>query len=105
MEFQLIRNATIKLKYSGKIILIDPMLCDKEMFPPFAPGLKKNPRVNLKIPVQEIMNDVDAIVLTHSHPDHFDEVAAQLLPKNIKVFCAPADEAFVKKHGLAMLIQ
>jgi len=77
------------------------MLCDKETFPPFAPGLKKNPSVDLIMPVQEVINDVNAVLLTHSHPDHFDEVAAQLLPKDIKVFCAPTDESFVKKHGFS----
>nr|WP_293297108.1 MBL fold metallo-hydrolase [Allomuricauda sp.] len=99
MEIQLIRNATIKLKYAGKILLIDPMLCDKETFAPFAPGLKKNPTVDLKIPVQEIVQDIDALLVTHSHPDHFDELSSEILPKDTKVFCTPTDEEFIKERN------
>ena len=100
MEIQLIRNATIKLKYAGKILLIDPMLCDKETFAPFAPGLKKNPTVNLKMPIQEIVKDIDAVLITHSHPDHFDELSSEILLKDTKVFCTPTDEEFIKERNI-----
>lgn len=99
MEFQLIRNATVKIKYAGKTILIDPMLCNKASFAPFVPGLKRNPIIDLKMPIEEIIAGIDAVLLTHSHPDHFDETAAKHLPKHIKLFCPPADEHFIKKQG------
>ncbi len=99
MEFQLIRNATFKLKYAGKILLIDPMLCKKETFPPFSPGLKKNPTVDLTMSIKDIVNDIDAVLVTHSHPDHFDDVATETLSKQLKIFCTPTDEGFVKKKG------
>ena len=96
MEIQLIRNATLKLSYAGKTILVDPMLCAKEAFPPFAKGLLPNPTVDLTIPAKEVATGVDAVLVTHSHPDHFDEASSQLLPKNIKLVCTPADRDFEK---------
>jgi len=96
MEIQLIRNATLKLNYAGKNILIDPMLCPKDTFPPFVKGLKKNPTIGLNIPIEEILKQVDAVLVTHSHPDHFDELSKELIPKDVKLFCTPTD----KDHSL-----
>lgn len=37
------------------------------------------------MPVNELTN-VDAVILTHVHPDHWDDVAAEALPKDIPFF-------------------
>ena len=99
MNFQLIRNATLKLNYAGKTILVDPMLCPKETFEPFVPGLKRNPIVDLVIPVKEIIEEIDCVVVTHSHPDHFDKLSGELLSKSIKLFCTPVDTDFFNKQN------
>lgn len=96
MEFQLIRNATVKLNYGGKIILIDPMLCKKNTFPPFVKGLLPNPIIDLNLSVSEILSDIDCVLVTHSHPDHFDDLSCELLPEGIQLICTPADENFDK---------
>lgn len=94
MDIQLIRNATLKLNYAGKTILVDPMLCSKETFEPFVKGLKRNPTVNLNISINEIINNIDSVLVTHSHPDHFDSLSGELLDKEIKLFCTPVDSPF-----------
>jgi len=99
MRIQLIRNATLKIKYAGKTILLDPMLCEKETMPPFMKGLKKNPTVDLTILVDEIIKDVDAVMVTHSHPDHFDTVSSEVLDKNIPIFATPIDKEFFVKQN------
>lgn len=45
----------------------------------------RQPRVELPMSIEEIVN-VDAVILTHFHPDHFDEFAAKALDKNIPFF-------------------
>ncbi len=45
----------------------------------------RQPRVELPLSVEKIV-DVDAIMLTHFHPDHWDEFAARALDKNIPFF-------------------
>ncbi|NOQ70660.1 MAG: MBL fold metallo-hydrolase [Crocinitomix sp.] len=99
MKIQLIRNATLKFNYAGKTILVDPMLCSKETFEPFVKGLKRNPTVDLNIPINEVINNLDSVLITHSHPDHFDTLSGELLSKEIKIFSTPIDfDFFVKQE-------
>ncbi len=52
-------------------------LADKGSIPPFpnTPNQDmRNPLVSLPISIEEIIQ-VDAVIITHLHPDHFDEVA------------------------------
>ena len=72
-----VRNATLKLEYAGKRILVDPMLADKDAYPGFEGTVNshlRNPLVPLPMPVAELL-DVDAILVTHLHSDHWDEAA------------------------------
>lgn len=96
MKLQLIRNATVKLSYAGKVILVDPMLCKKDSFPPFVKGLLPNPTVDLTMTIEEILKGVDAVLITHAHPDHFDDLSQKMLPKDIPLFCSIEDKTFEK---------
>lgn len=89
MEIQLIRNATLKINYSGYNFLIDPMLSEKHTFAPFPNSLRQeynNPLVDLPISIKDILEDIDAVIVTHLHIDHWDETAESHIPKNIKVY-------------------
>lgn len=100
MKITQIRNATIILKYANKKFLIDPMLAEKGKYPPFAGPIMHpekqnlpNPIVNLPIPLDNIIKDIDAVILTHLHLDHFDDVAKNGLPKDIKMFVQNEEDA------------
>ncbi|WML32695.1 MBL fold metallo-hydrolase [Clostridium sp. OS1-26] len=94
MNFQQIRNATITITYAGKKFLIDPWLADKGAFPPIpAENQESNPMVDLPMPIDEVIKDVDAVIVTHIHPDHFDEVAIKVIPKGTKMFAQNEEEA------------
>lgn len=100
MQIQLIRNATMKITYGGHTILTDPMLSPKGAFRSFA-NIAKNPTVELPFPVEDVVNGVEAAVVTHYHPDHFDKAAGAVLPKRIAVFCQPGDEARFADEGFS----
>jgi L-ascorbate metabolism protein UlaG (beta-lactamase superfamily) len=51
----------------------------------------------------ESLVDVDAILLTHTHFDHWDQAAQRLLPKSLPVFCQPADVKILKAQGFTSL--
>ena len=79
VKFQQIRNATIKVEYAGTTFLVDPMLASKGAYPGFegTPNSHlRNPLVELPMPVSEVIK-ADAIIVTHTHLDHWDEAAMQ----------------------------
>ena len=98
ISFHHIRNATEILTYNGLRILIDPMLAPKSFYPGFeqAPTLeqkkKRLPLVDLPIPIEEIVKDLDAVIVTHTHVDHWDEFAAKAIPKYIPIFVQNASD-------------
>ena len=98
MKLQLIRNATMKITYAGHVILTDPMLSPKGAYKPFA-GIARNPTVELPLPVEEILQGVEMVIVSHDHPDHIDDAAVEVLPKAIQVLCQPGDEEKMTKKG------
>lgn len=88
MKYRQIRNATAHIYFAGKKFLIDPVLGKKEAYPGFENTLNSHlswPRVELPIRIDEVL-DCDAVIVTHTHPDHLDEVAIQALDKNKTIF-------------------
>lgn len=96
MNIHHIRNATEILQYGGKNFLIDPYLADKGAYPPL-PSIRQdnspNPVVGLPMPLDKILNNLDAVILTHLHMDHFDDIAKNVLPKEIKIFVQNEEDA------------
>lgn len=95
---QLVRNATLVIDYAGKKILVDPMLSQKGAIDSWA-GIQKNPTVELTMPVEEIVKDIDLVIVTHTHEDHFDKPASSTLNKSVELIMQPADKEFFKKEG------
>jgi L-ascorbate metabolism protein UlaG (beta-lactamase superfamily) len=96
MKINQIRNATIVVEYANKKFLIDPMLAEKGTYPPFPNSARqdqKNPLVSLPTSVENIIEDIDAVIVTHLHLDHFDEAAQRILPKGIKMFVQNEEDA------------
>jgi L-ascorbate metabolism protein UlaG (beta-lactamase superfamily) len=97
----LVRSATLLVELAGKRLLVDPMLDDAGARPPVANTRSpvRNPTVPLPWPAEDVVRDVDAVVVTHRHQDHFDRRAEQLLPRDIPVFCQPEDEQALHELG------
>ena len=96
MKINQIRNATIVVEYANKKFLIDPMLAEKGTYPPFPNSARqdqKNPVVSLPTSIENIIEDIDAVIVTHLHLDHFDEAAQRILPKDIKMFVQNEEDA------------
>ncbi|WP_347075766.1 MBL fold metallo-hydrolase [Klebsiella pneumoniae] len=102
MNITHIRNATQIIHYAGKRFLIDPMLADKGAWPGF-PGTARselrNPLVELPFSRDKIV-DVDAVIVTHTHDDHWDAAAIAAIPKTLPVFVQhEADAALLRSQG------
>lgn len=95
VRFQQIRNATVKLEYADTTFLVDPMLAEKGAYPGFEGTVNshlRNPTVELPMSIDDAM-EADAVILTHLHPDHWDEAAKKRLPKSIPIFAQNEEDA------------
>lgn len=98
MKIQLIRNATLRITYAGHTFLIDPYLADKHAYDPFA-GKSRNPTVELPIPAEDVIKDIEMVIVSHLHSDHFDREAQRIIPKDMHIFCEPGDVATLMEQG------
>ncbi|MFP3844927.1 MBL fold metallo-hydrolase [Priestia filamentosa] len=102
MDIKLIRQATLVVQYADKKFLIDPMLADKGTYPPLGPATgfpdaprqdQNNPLVSLPTSIDNIISNLDAVIVTHLHLDHWDDSAIKALPKEIKIFAQNDEDA------------
>ena len=97
MTLTLVRNATsaARDRADGRI-LVDPMLRAAGTTPPIenTPNPVPNPLVELPFPAEEVVRGIDGCIVTHLHGDHFDDAAAELLPRDL-----PSDAARERRRA------
>lgn len=102
-QIQQIRNATIKVTYEETTFLIDPMLADQGAYPGFPNTYRselRNPLVGLPMAAEDVIEGTDAVIVTHTHLDHWDDAAQKLLPKSIPLFVQnAADAEMIRSQG------
>ena len=102
MKITQVRNATILIEYKNTKFLVDPWLMPKDYIEGFNNAINSNirqPRVELPFDIEKII-DVDAVIITHIHPDHWDEFAEKNLNKNIKIFVqSELDKKYILSKG------
>ena len=98
---QLIRHATLIVHYGGRRLLVDPMFSDPGVLPPISnsPNPRPNPLVPLPTPAENILTGIDAVVVTHTHSDHWDPAAVKLVPKNAPLLIQPPDARRMADQG------
>ena len=103
MRLQLVRHATLMVEYNGQKILVDPMLDEAGARPAIqnSPNSRNNPLVPLPVPAAEVVKDARAVLVTHTHSDHWDSTAARMLPKDLPLFCQPEDEQKFRDSGFS----
>lgn len=105
MKFLHVRHATSIITYGGIKFLTDPILSDKGVAPaiPMTPCKRKNPLVGLSTSVDTLVN-ADVVLSTHSHLDHFDQKAVELLKKDMPIICQDIDEKVFNDYGFNNII-
>lgn len=103
VELEHVRNATAKITYGDTTFLIDPMLAKKGTYPGFENTYRselRNPLVDLPTPANDVLQGVDAVIVTHTHLDHWDDAAQKALPKDIALFTQhEADAELIRSQG------
>lgn len=103
MRIALVRHATLLLEFAGSRVLVDPMLDDAGSQPPIpdAADQSPNPLVDLPRPAEAIVSGLDAVIVSHLHPDHIDATAARVLPRDVPVWSQEGHAAALTSQGLA----
>ena len=113
MKLQQIRNAALRISYAGKTFLTDPWLAGKGAMGTIASTHFRcrypeqehlpMPLCDLPMPVEKVLEGVDACIVTHVHPDHIDMAAdgtvGAALPKNMPVFVQSDEDAAVLRRS------
>ena len=89
VQVQQIRNATARIDYAGKTFLLDPFLAKKGTYPGFEGTFNsklRNPLIELPMSVKDVLKGVDAIIVSHTHLDHWDGGDHDFIPKTIPLF-------------------
>ena len=102
-SYQHIRNATAKVEYAGQTFLVDPFFAKKNSMAGFAGTFnshKRMPLVDLPQSTRQILQAVDAVIVTHTHEDHWDDAAQKAIPKHLPVFVQhEADAKLIRSQG------
>ena len=115
MKIKQIRNATLRVTFGGVEFLIDPWLVSRAEGFTFGQGLFASevvdpaqldvvmPMCELPLPLSEALGGVDAHLLTHLHPDHFDMASdgtvGAKLDKSVPLFVQNECEVGVMKKS------
>lgn len=104
MRIHHLRNATMVIETHNDFILVDPMLGKKGSMAPFTLFRfkpRKNPLVELPSSATHLLDKVTCCLVTHLHPDHFDDDAVRFLQaRDIPVVCSAKDESTILKKGI-----
>ena len=98
------RHATLVIGINNKHILVDPMLSPKNALDPVqnCGNETRFPMVDLPISdpeLYELLQEVEAVIVSHLHRDHWDTAAQKLINKDKIIFCQPADTEKIKEAG------
>ncbi|MDH3225493.1 MAG: MBL fold metallo-hydrolase [Thermoleophilia bacterium] len=102
MNLTLIRHATLLVEMGQARLLIDPMLDPAGTQPPLPETANQlpNPLVELPIAAEQLVDGLDAVIVSHLHPDHFDATAMRSLPRDVPVICQPHEAPTLAGLGL-----
>ena len=95
-ELTFIGTATVLLRYGGFTVLTDPNFLHRGDFAKLGYGLRSRRLTEPAMTIAELP-PLDFIVLSHHHGDHFDEVAAAQLDKQVPI--VTTDHAARKLRG------
>ncbi|AZA76593.1 MBL fold metallo-hydrolase [Chryseobacterium sp. G0186] len=109
MKLQLWRNATLLLNIDGSSILVDPMLGEKGSLGkfPMTDNELLNPLVDLPFKTEELiekLDQIDAVVITHLHPDHWDVRAVELIDKTTTILCPDIIADEIAQQGFQNIV-
>ncbi len=109
MHIHFLRHATLVLTIHSLTLLVDPMLSPLEAMEPIANAgnQQRIPMVPLPLSdeeLQQALGGVDAVLVTHTHRDHWDASAQAMLQKHLPLLCQPEDQEALEQAGFSQVL-
>jgi len=106
MQIHFLRHATMVVAIQGRYILVDPLLSPAGAMAPVAnaANARRIPLVELPLADEELsymLGHLDAVLVTHTHRDHWDDRAIELLPRQLPIVCQPPDATQIEREGFS----
>lgn len=99
-EIHFIGNATLLIRYGPLTLLTDPNFLHRGQYAWLGKGLLSRRRTDPALSVHELPGDLDAVVLSHLHGDHWDRTARRHLDRSVPVLTTPhASRRLQAWHG------
>jgi len=87
MKFVQIRHCTCIIELDNLRFIIDPILYKKNTLEPIEGGIDKyNPLIDISVN-ENVLRNIDIILLTHLHRDHFDPEIIKFYGINVPIIC------------------
>lgn len=109
MKIHFLRHATLIVTLGDLTLLVDPMLSPAQAMEPVANAGNqwRIPLVELPLLPMELhalLEHIDAVLVTHTHRDHWDATAQALLPRHIPILCQPEDQGVIEQAGFSSVL-
>jgi L-ascorbate metabolism protein UlaG (beta-lactamase superfamily) len=97
-DITFIGTATTLLRFGGFTVLTDPNFIRRGQWVRVAPALVSRRRTEPALAIDELP-ELDGVVLSHLHGDHFDRVARRGLARDLPVFTTPSAADRLRRKG------
>lgn len=101
--YQQIRNATGKVEIANKNSSLTQCYQKKDTYPGFEGSHNSQlrfPLIELPMSVKDVYKGVEAVIVTHTHLDHWDDEAQKKLPKDLLIIAQHEDDAkLIRSQG------
>ena len=102
-EVTFIGTATVLIRHGGFTILTDPNFLHAGQHAYLGLGLRSKRLTEPAMTIDELP-DIDVVVLSHHHGDHFDDVAAAGLDKRLPIITEPHSARKLRQQGFERVI-
>jgi L-ascorbate metabolism protein UlaG (beta-lactamase superfamily) len=101
-ELLFVGNATLLIRYGELTLLTDPNFLHRGQHAYLGKGLLSRRLKDPALRVEDLPRDLDAVVLSHLHGDHWDRVARRNLPRSLPIVTTPhASRRLQGLHGFS----